>query len=138
MKFTLDASGSVNREEIIALYDNAGWTAYTADTEKLMRAVCASKAIISARDESGRLCGLLRMVGDGETIAYIQDILVAESARRSGVGRAMMEECRRLYSNIRQWVLLADIDPEIRAFYTACGMKSAGDYGCTAYVLFEA
>ncbi|MDD2648386.1 MAG: GNAT family N-acetyltransferase [Eubacteriales bacterium] len=137
MKFTIDDGRNAESGEVLALYEDAGWTAYTAAPEKLMRAIGASQSVLIARDESGELCGMLRMVGDGETIAYIQDILVKDSARRSGVGRALVMKCRGLYPNIRQWVLLADNVPETRSFYTSCGFKSAGDYGCVAYVQFE-
>ena len=62
-------------QELVELYDAVGWVAYTRDPETLTRAVRASLHVVTARKD-GRLVGLARVVGDGETIAYLQDLLV--------------------------------------------------------------
>ena len=63
------------REQLLELYTDAGWIAYTSDPDRLERAVRQSQAVYTAWDGS-RLAGLLRAVGDGETILYVQDLLV--------------------------------------------------------------
>ena len=60
---------------LLDLYESVGWTAYTAEPERLLRAVQNSRFRYFFR-ENGRLIGLLRAVGDGETILYVQDILI--------------------------------------------------------------
>ena len=69
------------REELLELYADAGWTAYTDHLDRLERGVAASLAVYTAW-EGDALVGLLRAVGDGETILYLQDLLVRSSHRR--------------------------------------------------------
>lgn len=74
------------REAVRRLYDDAGWIAYTCDMDALERALRASLYLVCAYDGDA-LCGLLRAVGDGQTILYIQDILVLQQYRRHGIGQ---------------------------------------------------
>ena len=69
--------------EIARLYADAGWTAYTRDLPALREGFARSLCVLAAY-EDGELLGLLRAVGDGATIVYIQDILVFRSLRRRG------------------------------------------------------
>ena len=52
-----------------------GWSAYTRDMPTLQRAISHSLHVVTARQDD-RLVGLIRVVGDGLTIVYIQDLLV--------------------------------------------------------------
>ena len=62
-------------EDIITLYNDANWTAYTNDKQTLMNALKNSLCLITAWNNN-QLVGLIRVVGDNYTIIYIQDILV--------------------------------------------------------------
>ena len=64
-----------NEDEVLPLYESAGWVSYTNAPEKLARAFSHSLLTIAAWD-GDKLIGLLRAVGDGETIVFIQDLLV--------------------------------------------------------------
>ncbi len=107
-------------EELVSLYNSVGWSAYTNDPSKLLRAVQASLRVVTARLD-GNLVGLVRIVGDGETIVYIQDILVHPSAQRTGFGRQLMASALEPYGDVRQKVLLTDDDPGQVAFYQTLG-----------------
>ena len=107
-------------EELVSLYNSVGWSAYTNDPEKLLRAVRSSLRVVTAR-LNGQLIGLVRIVGDGETIVYIQDILVRPEAQRTGVGRQLMASALTPYADVRQKVLLTDDDPSQIAFYESFG-----------------
>ena len=61
-------------EEILPLYASVGWTAYTDDPAALERGFRHSLLVLAAW-EDGELAGLIRAVGDGATIVFIQDIL---------------------------------------------------------------
>ena len=61
--------------ELRSLYDAVGWTTYTDDLDRLARGLRASLRVVTARVD-GALAGLARVVGDGETIVYLQDVLV--------------------------------------------------------------
>lgn len=127
-----------SREELVRLYDSVGWSAYTADPDLLEAAMAASLQVVTARVE-GRLVGLARVVGDGLTIVYLQDILVNPEHHRSGIGRQLMEEALVPFASVRQKALLTDTEPAQRAFYEALGFIEAHDHQpeLRAFVRFD-
>lgn len=60
---------------LVRLYNDAGWVAYTDDLPALRTALENSLYLLCVYEEE-ELVGLLRAVGDGVSILYIQDILV--------------------------------------------------------------
>jgi GNAT superfamily N-acetyltransferase len=128
-----------SRAELASLYDSVGWTAYTNDLDSLERGVHGSLRVVTAR-VSGRLAGLARVVGDGATIVYLQDVLVAPAYRREGIGRQLVEAAFEPYRQVRQHVLLTDDEPAQRAFYESLGFTETRDYrsgALRAYVRFH-
>ncbi|WP_298130167.1 GNAT family N-acetyltransferase [Micropruina sp.] len=114
------------REELFELYGSVGWTAYTREPDALVRAVRGSLRVVTARSH-GKLVGLARIVGDGTTIAYLQDVLVDPSHRREGLGRRLVETVLQGPGEVRQQVLLTDAEPGQRAFYEALGFIEVGE-----------
>lgn len=114
-------------DELVALYDAVGWTAYTQDPAALTAAIVGSHSVLTARDDDGHLLGLLRTVSDGVTIVYVQDVLVVPSAHRSGVGGALLDAVLQRYADVRQTVLLTDTEAGQRAFYESRGFVEAHD-----------
>ncbi|ASK65745.1 hypothetical protein CFK39_07735 [Brachybacterium avium] len=114
-------------EETLDLYDAVGWGAYTAEPATLERALAGSLRVVTARRD-GRLLGLARVVGDGVTIAYLQDVLVAPEAHRTGLGRRLVEAAFAPFGEVRQQVLLTDAEPGQRAFYESLGFVEAHDH----------
>ncbi len=123
----------INIDEMLALYNDAGWSAYTRDPCRLKMAADHSGLVITARD-NGVLAGLIRIVGDGHTIAYIQDILVLKKYKRRGIGRRLMELALDELKEIRQVVLLTDINNETTGFYQQMGFSEAGTLKLRSYV----
>jgi GNAT superfamily N-acetyltransferase len=80
------------------------------------------------------LIGLIRLVGDGLTIIYIQDILVLENHQRQGIGRALMNETLEHYPDVRQKVLMTDDTPKTRAFYQSLGFSPCDDGRSIAFM----
>ena len=120
------------RDDLLKLYADAGWTAYTDHLDRLERGVAHSLAVYTAW-EGDTLAGLLRAVGDGETILYLQDLLVRSSHRRRGIGRGLLQQMAADYPQVRQKVLLTDAaDRRALDFYRACGWRGAEELGCTA------
>lgn len=97
-------------DELVALCDAVGWTAYTRDPEALTASIAGSHSVLTARDAAGRLLGLVRTVSDGVTIVYVQDVLVVPSAHRLGIGGALLDAVLHRYSHVRQTVLLTDAE----------------------------
>ena len=64
--------------EILGLYEAVGWTNYTARPERLRAGYACSLAVWGAF-AGDRLVGVVRVVGDGATIVFVQDLIVAPS-----------------------------------------------------------
>ena len=112
-----------NEEEILNLYENMGWSSYTKDKESLFKGIKNSIYVKCAYD-AGTLVGLIRAVGDGNTIIYIQDILVLESYQRKGIGSNLIKFVLEEYKDVRQICLTTDITEKQRLFYESIGFKN--------------
>ncbi|GAA1436908.1 hypothetical protein GCM10009616_37780 [Microlunatus lacustris] len=113
-------------DEFLALYGAVGWSTYTDDPARLLSALQHSTWVLTAR-RKGELLGLARVISDRHTIAYLQDLLVAPEAQRSGVGGSLLDEVLRRCSDIRQVVLLTDAEDRQRLFYESHGLREVHD-----------
>lgn len=120
MTVTYEINTLPNETELLELYGSVGWSAYTREPTRLVGAVAASLHVVTARDGE-ELIGLARVVGDGLTIAYLQDILVAPQYHRRGVGRELFTRAFAPFSEVRQKVLMTGDDAGQLAFYGAMG-----------------
>lgn len=77
------------RAQLIALYSSVGWSVYTAEPDRLVLAVRQSLRVATAWD-GDTLVGLARVVGDGVSIIYLQDVLVHPDHARSGLGTRLV------------------------------------------------
>ena len=109
------AAASLSRDNVLSLYAAVGWTAYTKDPDTLVAAIEGSTAIFTATDD-GALVGLARVISDGATICYLQDLLVHPASQRQGIGTALVAAALAAFPAVRQKVLLTDDEPEQRAF----------------------
>jgi len=113
-------------EEIVALYNAVGWSAYSHDPDSLIRAVENSAFVVVAR-HGGELVGLARCVSDDVSICYLQDILVRPIHQRSGVGSELFRRCAERFSHVRTLVLMTDDEPRQESFYTSMGLQNLAD-----------
>ena len=127
MTLTYTADPSLTRDEIVALYTSVGWSAYTDDPERLEAAIDASLRVVTAWDGE-RLIGLARVVGDGLTIVYLQDILVVPGYQRRGVGAELFRRAFEPFDNVRQKLLITDDDPQQLGFYEAMGFTQLENF----------
>ena len=112
----LNAKNSLpSTEELVELYDAVGWSAYTRTPERLAPMLAGSRYLYVARENTAegaeRLIGLVRAVGDGQTIAYIQDLLVHPQAQHHGIGSALLGRILADFDRegIRQRLITTDI-----------------------------
>lgn len=118
--------------EVLALYKSVGWSMYTRDPARLERALTHSLMVLGAF-EGKQLVGLIRVVGDGETILFIQDLLVLPEYQRRGIGKQLIEALLARFPEVRQRVLLTDDDPKTRSFYKAAGFVESQQMGVIAF-----
>ena len=81
----------IDLDALFALYTAVGWSAYTKDIQQLAMGIQQSLKVITVWDEQ-QLIGLIRSVGDGETILYIQDLLVHPAYQNKGIGTQLIEK----------------------------------------------
>ena len=97
-----------NEEEILRLYTAVGWTAYTENTPVLQEGFKNSMLVLAAY-EGEELLGIIRTVGDGVTIVFVQDILVFPDKQRQGIGTALLKAILNRYPKVRQIELASSI-----------------------------
>ena len=118
---------TASRDDVIDLYESVGWSAYTNDPISLMRALTHSGFVMEAW-QGRELVGLVRCLSDGDTILYVQDILVRPTHHRKGIGRKLVSEAIAYYPpRIRQIVLITDDEPGQRAFYESLGFTEISE-----------
>lgn len=120
-------------DEILRLYTEVGWTAYTDNMEVLRQGYEHSLLVLSAY-ENNELLGIIRAVGDGSTIVLIQDILVFPEKQRQGVGTALMHAVLDRYADVRQIQLVTDNTPKTVAFYNSLGFTEFSKIGCCGFM----
>lgn len=133
MKFTIKEYLKYNEDEIIDLYKSVGWTNYTDNPSMLKNAYDNSLKILAAYD-GGKLLGIIRVVGDGYSIIYIQDILVYPRYQHMGVGTALIQEILHIYRNVYQKVLSTDNTEKTVNFYQSVGFSLYSDINCVSFL----
>lgn len=122
-----------NEAEILRLYRSVGWTAYTERPKALRRGFENSMLTLAAYDGE-QLLGIIRTVGDGNTIVFVQDILVFPEHQRRGVGSALLRAVLERYSHVRQIELVTDDTPKTIAFYKSMGFRPMSELGCCGFM----
>lgn len=136
MAIKFNSSKNINREQLERLYNDVEWYAYTQDLEILQQAIEQSLEVISAWDRE-ELVGLIRIIGDGLTIIYIQDILVLNAYQNQGIATQLMQQVLKKYKNVRQKVLLTEEAPDVRHFYEKNGFQSCDNGSLVAFAKFN-
>lgn len=122
-----------NETEILALYASVGWTAYTEHPDVLHKGFENSMLTLAAYDGE-ELMGIIRAVGDGYTIVFVQDILVFPGHQRKGIGSALLQAVLDKYSHVRQIELATDNTEKTVAFYRSIGFKEMSEIGCCGFM----
>ena len=122
-----------NAEEIKSLYTAVGWIAYTQDMQALEQGYKNSLLVLAAY-ENDELLGVIRVVGDGYTVVFIQDILVFPDKQHKGVGTALLKSVLDRYSHVRQIELTTDNTDKTVAFYKSLGFTEFSDIGCCGFM----
>jgi len=111
-------------DEIILLYKDAGWWKDTYDKAGIPHLIAGSFAFAVAVDKkTGKSIGMGRVLSDGVSDAYIQDLVVLTSYRGQNLGKKiaqiLIDFC---ISKGIQWIGLV-AEPGSSLFYTTLGFK---------------
>lgn len=85
-----------NEAEIMALYSSVGWSNYTNNPAMLRKAYKNSLYVLAAYAD-GKLVGILRAVGDGASVVFLQDLIVLPEFQRHGIGSQLMRKVMEKY-----------------------------------------
>ena len=124
----------VTVEDVLPLYEAVGWTNYTTKPEMLKAAFENSLHVLAAFNEKGILVGVLRAVGDGASILFIQDILVTPEYKHQGIGTKLLQQTLEKYKNVYQIQLTTDNSMKTISFYESNGFTSLTSLNCVSFM----
>ena len=124
----------VTLEDVLPLYEAVGWTNYTTKPEMLEVAYKNSLHIIGAFNDDEKLIGVLRGVGDGASILFIQDILVYPEYQHQGIGTKLLQQTLEKYKNVYQIQLATDDSTKTVSFYESNGFTNLTSLNCISFI----
>lgn len=126
---TIKKQEIVKLEDVLHLYQAVGWTNYTHQPEMLEHALSHSLVIYLALDGDA-VVGLIRLVGDGFSSVFVQDLIVLPIYQRQGIGSALMKEALKDYKDAYQVQLVTEETEKNVGFYRSMGFKILSTYNC--------
>lgn len=130
--YTIKEYKKYDENEIVALYNSVGWVNYTNNLEMLKNAYANSLNIFGAYSDE-KLIGIIRVVGDGHSVVFIQDMLIYPDLQHKGIGTALIQHVLGLYKNVYQKHLLTDYEEKTIRFYKSLGFEMDTEIGCRAF-----
>ena len=120
---------SWSEDEIVNLYKSAGWWKDYYNPSKINDMIKGSFAFaVAVNKKSDKAVGMGRVISDGISDAYIQDIVVLPEFQDTGIGKQivkmLLEFC---LSKKIVWVGLI-AEPNQSGFYSNIGFKILKDY----------
>ena len=120
---------SWNQKDIVELYKAGGWWKDNYNPSGLKNLIKGSFAFAVAVDKNVRKAiGMGRLISDGTSDAYIQDLVVLPKYRDKGIGRqivkTLLDHC---LSKGILWIGLT-AEPEQDGFYSNIGFKTMSKY----------
>ena len=119
----------VKLEDVLHLYQAVGWTNYTNQPQMLEQALPHSLVVYLAFDGE-KIVGLIRLVGDGFSSVFVQDLIVLPSYQRQGIGSSLMKEALEDYKDAYQVQLVTEQTEKNVGFYRSLGFEALSTYDC--------
>ena len=127
---------SVSLDDVLHLYQAVGWTNYTNQPQMLEQALSHSLATYLARDGE-KIVGLVRLVGDGFSSVFVQDLIVLPSYQRQGIGSNLMKEALADYKDAYQIQLVTEETEKTLGFYRSLGFETLSSFQCAGMILVD-
>lgn len=124
---------SVSIDDVLPLYQAVGWTNYTNQPQMLEQSLAHSLATYLARDGE-EIVGVVRLVGDGFSSVFVQDLIVLPSYQRQGIGSALMKKALGDFKDAYQVQLATDQTEKTLGFYRSLGFETLSTYDCTGMI----
>ena len=123
----------VKLEDVLHLYQAVSWTNYTNQPQMLEQALSHSLAIYLALDGDA-VVGLIRLVGDGFSSVFVQDLIVLPTYQRQGIGSALMKQALEDFKEAYQVQLATEQTEKNVGFYRSMGFETLSTYDCTGMI----
>ena len=130
---TIKKQEIVKLEDVLHLYQAVGWTNYTHQPEMLEQALSHSLEIYVALDGDAGV-GLIRLVGDGFSSVFVQDLIVLPTYQRQGIGSNLMKEALADYNDAYQVQLATEQTEKNLGFYRSLGFETLSTYDCAGMI----
>ena len=127
---------SVSLDDVLHLYQAVGWTNYTNQPQMLSQALSHSLAIYLARDGE-EIVGLVRLIGDGFSSVFVQDLIVLPTYQRQGIGSTLMKQALSDYKDTYQIQLATEQTEKTLEFYRSLGFETLSSFQCTGMILVD-
>ena len=123
-----------SKSAILNLYSDNEWTLYTDNPIKLFDGIQNSLYCYAAYDNK-KLVGLIRVVGDDNTIIYIQDILILKEYQNKKIGTKLISHIISKYQDVRQIILTTDNSVMQKKFYEKNNFQNFTDANLIGFKL---
>ena len=111
-------------EQAAELYCSAAWVSEEEDCSFINAAVAGSFLAAAAFTDDGSLAGMGRVLSDGVSDAYIQDVVVHPEFRGQGIGGKIVAFLvAELEKRGVDWIALVG-EPGTESFYSRLGFKA--------------
>lgn len=129
MNVEIEAVQSAPVEEIVALYKSAGWWQESPEARRVIPSMIrGSFCFMVARSIEGEIIGMGRVISDGYSDAYIQDVTVLSEFRGRGIGRELVRRLTEVCENRKiGWIGLV-AEPGTQGMYETLGFRPLTDY----------
>ena len=131
IKITKETSVSI--DDVLHLYQAVCWTNYTNPPQMLSQALSHSLATYLARDGE-EVVGLVRLIGDGFSSIFVQDLIVLPTYQRQGIGSTLMKQALSDYKDTYQIQLATEQTEKILEFYRSLGFETLSSFQCTGMI----
>lgn len=123
----------VKLEDVLHLYQAVGWTNYTNQPQMLEQALPHSLAVYLAFDGE-KIVGLIRLVGDGFSSVFVQDLIVLPTYQRQRIGSALMKQALGDFKGAYQVQLVTEQTEKNVGFYRSIGFETLSTYDCIGMI----
>ena len=127
-EITLTAVRAWSAEEVIDLYRAGGWWEMGWDKSQIPTIIKGSYLVIIARDSENNAVGMGRLISDGSSDCYIQDVVVFPEYREQRIGSRIVTALKRIAELTgHTWIGLISA-PGKEQFYERAGFSRMENY----------